>query len=306
MSLHQLLVSAVALGKPTDQSKIGIPDWFQWPNEAALNLFEPMVHKQHRRSLAAIAVLVFAVFALVAVAFNTPLVQLPLNFSFCAPLNNALFTIQQNSYSQTVAAIDARASDIYAKSIQSFPKLNASSLLRLACYTATHPRDNNKLSSRVKLNVLPTSYFPTISYSPDSNAMQLLRTQLKCQRKAKYKIIYVFMVHQGMDELKELYANLYDPEAFFLVHVDAKSPNMTRRTREWANNTLMSNRCNHAIMPNPFSIQWGHSSIIMAQIEAFFQMHHLFAYDYIINLSVEHLPIKSTQAIHAILNVYQS
>jgi Core-2/I-Branching enzyme len=38
--------------------------------------------------------------------------------------------------------------------------------------------------------------------------------------------------------------------------------------------------------------------MIMAQIESFFQLYHLIDWGYVINLSVEHYPLKSTKAIY--------
>jgi hypothetical protein len=44
----------------------------------------------------------------------------------------------------------------------------------------------------------------------------------------------------------------------------------------------------------------------MGQIESFFQLYHLVDWEYVINLSAEHYPLKSTQAIYRILDVFIS
>jgi hypothetical protein len=61
-------------------------------------------------------------------------------------------------------------------------------------------------------------------------------------------------------------------------------------------------------MPNSWNIIWGtiqfnlgHGSMILAQLDAFFQLYHLIDFEYVINLSTDHYPLKSTKAIYKIL-----
>jgi hypothetical protein len=61
-------------------------------------------------------------------------------------------------------------------------------------------------------------------------------------------------------------------------------------------------------MPNSWNIIWGnnpfnlgHGSMILAQLDAFFQLYHLTDCEYFINLSTDHYPLKSTKAIYKIL-----
>lgn len=44
--------------------------------------------------------------------------------------------------------------------------------------------------------------------------------------------------------------------------------------------------------------------MVMAEIDGFFQMYHSLKFDYIINLSTDHYPLKSTKSIYRILQVF--
>jgi hypothetical protein len=181
-------------------------------------------------------------------------------------------------------------------------------MLRLACFTAVIEKGYKP--SDTKLTEISTdTYFADLSFKRESEPVQKITkylTERNCALKPKYKIAYLFMVHDGLQELKNLYQLLHDDNVFFYFHVDVKRPNMLQQVSEWLKSDVTtSQRCNHAIMPNSVNILWGHSSMIMAQIEAFFQLYHLIHFEFIINLSVDHYPIRSTKAIYKTLQKYK-
>lgn len=92
---------------------------------------------------------------------------------------------------------------------------------------------------------------------------------------------------------------MYDPLAFFFFHIDEKSSELLEELKKWAiNDPVVSQRCNHAIMPNSWNVMWGEATIVFAQLDAFFQLYHLIDFEYVINLSSDHYPLKSTKAIY--------
>lgn len=253
------------------------------------------------KSRSFLALVFLLLLILLSLLSSEPATDLPLHFNFCRPLSHSKFTLQPRNLKKTVESIDARAAQIYAEAMDEEPELNKESMLRLVCYTAL-----TEMKSTAKLQELSTEhFFPYLSFKRESDPVTSLADSFairNCTLKQKYNLTYFFMVHDAFPNLQNLYELLYDDDVFFYFHIDVKRPHIHQLISTWlATDPIISKRCNHAIMPNPFNVLWGHSSMIMAQIESFFQLYHFIDWDYIINLSVDHYPIKSTKSIYRIL-----
>lgn len=241
---------------------------------------------------------------------SSPIVQITA-FTFCIPLNNATFIfpipISEIQIKEAIALIESNAKDLFEKAKSRNEDYNHDTLLRYACFTSSQLADEKKVR-RVNIRRLAPSYFPFLSYeesSPVQTVRKFLAQNATCNYKRHYKIAYVLMAHNyGLKEIKNLYSLLYEEDAFFYYHIDAKEPWFKKEVKDWIrNDPVLKSRCNSAIIPNPTSVLWGHASMVFAQLELFFQLRHLIDFDYVINLSVDHYPMKSTRAIHHSLEV---
>lgn len=256
---------------------------------------------------------------------SNPIVQITA-FKFCTPLNNATFTfpipVSELQIEQAIEAIESKAKVLVEDAKIQNQEYHQISLLRYACFTSVyrmndinlndmqdHPNNTTDIKRLdIRIKSLASSYFPFLSYE-ESNSVRSVRKHLtqneNCNYKRHYKIAYVLMGHNhGFKEIKNLYSLLYDEDVFFYYHIDAKDPWLKRRIKEWMrNDPYISSRCNAALIPNPTTVIWGHASMLFAQLELFFQLNQLIAFDYVINLSAEHYPMKSTSAIYHLLEV---
>jgi hypothetical protein len=236
-----------------------------------------------------------------------------LEFKFCKNLNNATFNTSKHltdfEIKSHIYSIDYNALEIYNRAKLSNVNYESKSLLRFSCFSSLFPDTNVNLNSLIKLHALsPSSYFPYLSYDKSDHVVRVRERILSsriCELKLYYKIIYVVMArNNGLDKIQHLYDILYDEDAFFYFHIDGKEPWFEKTLKEWLyNDPLLKTRCNAAIIPNPTTIIWGHITMVFAQNECFFQVYHLFKFDYVINLSPEHYPKQSTNAIHLNLEV---
>lgn len=244
---------------------------------------------------------------------NTLDPQVKMNsFKFCDPLINATFNfplLTSNDLIQnTTNEIDSNAERIYNKAKFQNVDYDDATLLRFACFTSAKKEHNTKLMEEVTIKSLAPLYFPFLSIG-ESAAVKSVRHRLEinatCNYKRHYKIAYVLMAHDhGLEEIKNIYSLLHEDDAFFYFHIDAKEPLFRKKVKDWIRTDLIiRSRCNAAFIPNPTSIVWGHATMVFAQLELFFQLYHLIDFDYIINLSIEHYPIKSTNAMYLTLQV---
>ncbi|KAJ3162744.1 hypothetical protein HDU86_003717 [Geranomyces michiganensis] len=118
----------------------------------------------------------------------------------------------------------------------------------------------------------------------------------------RYKLAYLLLVHENLEIFTTLFDALYTTDAIFLIHVDSKRAEFKAKVHEWLDkHAVYTDAENVFVMQNPFNLNWGASSIVFGQLEGFFTLMDLADWDYVINLSGYDYPVRSTKAIHAIL-----
>ncbi|TPX68329.1 hypothetical protein SpCBS45565_g03205 [Spizellomyces sp. 'palustris'] len=118
----------------------------------------------------------------------------------------------------------------------------------------------------------------------------------------RYKIAYLLLVHERLDVFSTLFDALYDQDGVFLIHVDAKRSDFRAEVHKWLiTHKVYANSDNIFVMENSFNMNWGASSIVFGQLQGFFTLMDLADWDYVINLSGYDYPVRSSKAIHAIL-----
>jgi Core-2/I-Branching enzyme len=250
-----------------------------------------------------IAVVLVLLLSLLLINPQAQLIQTQHTFEYCPFLNNATFYSRNSSYDiNTISpAVDARALEIYNYALTESPGLDASSMHRLACFTATLG-DNRYLPSYTQITSLSPSYFPHLSFFETSDNVRILNENYRsCPR--NYKIVYFLMAHKedSLLNIQKLYHLLHTEDTFFYFHIDKKVPLVFQQLKDWLATDEMK-RCGHAVMPVQYNILWGHGSMVTAQLEAYFSIHHLLTFEYIINLSTDHYPLKSTAAQYKYLS----
>lgn len=123
-----------------------------------------------------------------------------LNFEYCQHMNGSKFELLKGYRLNVQNEIDSKAIDLFHLAKNENPELRNDSLLRLSCYTATMPEENEYLSYTTKLVSLPDSYFPMLPFSENSeNVINSYRTST-CKR--DFKIVYFFIIHHHISNLK--------------------------------------------------------------------------------------------------------
>jgi hypothetical protein len=131
-------------------------------------------------------------------------------------------------------------------------------------------------------------------------------TPLESSKRKKYKIAYLLLAHENFDALVRVVQSLYTEEGLFLIHIDASHPDLDKKVRDWLlenDEEIRNNGRNIKVFESPFSMQWGGSSIVFAQLEGFYRLLDIAEWDYVINLSVYDYPLMSTAAMHHFLQV---
>ncbi|KAI8918388.1 core-2/I-branching enzyme-domain-containing protein [Powellomyces hirtus] len=153
----------------------------------------------------------------------------------------------------------------------------------------TSKDDKDDKSKVPEIDKIPTVYKHSPPTSPQTPRL-------------RYKIAYLFLVHEGLDTFTTLVDALYDTDGLFLIHVDSKRSDFKRKVHEWLEkDEIYNNAKNIYVMPSPFNLNWGASSIVFAQLEGFFTLMDIADWDYVINVSGYDYPTRSTKAMHAIL-----
>lgn len=120
----------------------------------------------------------------------------------------------------------------------------------------------------------------------------------------KYKIAYLLLVHERLDIFSTLFEGLYDQDGLFLIHVDNKRFEFKTQIHLWLQtHQVYKESQNIFVMDNSFNLNWGASSIVFGQLEGFFTLMDIGEWDYVVNLSGYDYPLRSSKAIHAILEV---
>lgn len=151
-----------------------------------------------------------------------------------------------------------------------------------------------------------TQYFPKLTvvgsdatrqYGP---GLDMPYSVSQTSAKKHYKIAYLILAHENPDALVRLMQSLYSSDGLYMIHIDAKVPKLQSDIDQWLkqNEKVLEKNKNVFLMKDPFELQWGSSSIVMAQLEGFFQLLDLATWDYVVNLSVYDYPLLSTGALH--------
>ncbi len=110
-----------------------------------------------------------------------------------------------------------------------------------------------------------------------------------------FPIAYVFLVYESPLQFLRLLKILYKPQNWYCIHADEKSP-----FKKFFNNII---QCfDNVIAPSKsFDVQWGHFSILEAQMQCFTDLVNLRQrqaikkkWNYVVNLCGKELPLHST------------
>lgn len=111
------------------------------------------------------------------------------------------------------------------------------------------------------------------------------------------KIAYMILVHNFPEQFKRLFKAIYDPENYYLLHIDKKASSYLQKElkaflQSYSNVFVVSNR----------SIVFGGYSIVQAELDG---MRYLLKvgldWDYFINLSGQDFPLRSQKVIREYL-----
>ncbi|ORY24641.1 hypothetical protein BCR33DRAFT_795734 [Rhizoclosmatium globosum] len=235
-------------------------------------------------------------------------------FQYCSNLNNALFhrhttldswpnvtsetTSAELNPSQTELAsfLDQRACNIN-NCIHSVKPglLDVEQTRRLACYLAADGTNHmaNLSNTRFYYNLNRFSYFGELLPAIIPNPLSPVR---------KYKVAFFVMIHGPLSVLQNIHhliSTLNDGSAIILIHVDKRPESDDLRIALAA--TISSLEHVH-LAKTSYKISWGHSSILHAQLNGFFELLDLAEWDHIINLSAYDIPLRPSKEIARILS----
>jgi len=112
------------------------------------------------------------------------------------------------------------------------------------------------------------------------------------------KIAYLIMVHKNMAQFERLFRVIYNPSDCYLVHVDKKSDAAYHR----AVRDLVRDYPNARKLEDSVKVQWGGwtlTELILRGIEHLLRQAD--DWDYLVNLSGQDFPLKSTSEVRAFL-----
>lgn len=187
--------------------------------------------------------------------------------------------------------------------------LYTTSMLRYACLMSAHGQNNVRsvFSSPFLKALDPAHHFPFLSLSRSAAVeTTIINVPNTCQSalKPRYKMAYLIMVHDSFEPVKYIHGALNDPNSLIMIHVDGKNKDLYHTARDWLHQEDEAYKnCNTLLMSNPVSVLWGHSSMVFAQVEAFFQLLQIADWDYVTQLSSNDYPLRSPQEMHDILQV---
>ncbi|ORY33622.1 hypothetical protein BCR33DRAFT_771183 [Rhizoclosmatium globosum] len=235
-------------------------------------------------------------------------------FQYCSNLNNALFHRQTTLYnwpnvtsettlaelnpSQTELAsfLDQRARNINNDMHSVKPGLlDIEQTRRLACYLAADGTNHmaNLSNTRFYYNLNRFSYFGELLPAIIPNPLSPDR---------KYKVAFFVMIHGPLSVLQNIHhliSTLNDGSAIILIHVDKRPESDDLRMALAA--TISSLEHVH-LAKTSYKISWGHSSILHAQLNGFFELLDLAEWDHVINLSAYDIPLRPSKEIARILS----
>ncbi|KAI8915106.1 core-2/I-branching enzyme-domain-containing protein [Entophlyctis helioformis] len=238
-----------------------------------------------------------------------------------ASLNSTLDSLPAEQRSIVAATIlDTGASSLFTKMMawnaerDPTAKPMASDLLRFTCLMAAHSKNMlvNQASSQW-IRQLSTAYFPMFTF--DKSSPYLAKTlhlshgtgtpnAKSCTLKPHFKIVFNIIAHERLDIIRRQFQALYDDDALFVYHIDAKQAGFNDELLHWIlTDPAVADKCNVLLLGNPVEVHWGHGTIVQAQLESAFQALELAGWDYIINLSAYDYPLKTVPDMHKILEL---
>ncbi|KAJ3093031.1 hypothetical protein HK102_012240 [Quaeritorhiza haematococci] len=228
------------------------------------------------------------------------------------PLGGAIAEINP-SMEEFTRIIDEEAKRIFDWLTQSDQELERRDALRYCCYSAAEGATpvNDLTDQRLLVRLNPASYFnKTIPYiNSHPNPIPGPRRQ--------YKLAYLLMVHQekGFDNLKLLVEALDDGLAIILIHVDSSVPFLKRRIKTWIKEreekarqesgspaTTAEEPGNVFVSGYSYGGLWGHISLVLMQMNGFFELRDLADWDHIVNLSNYDWPLRRNRDIVDLLS----
>jgi hypothetical protein len=183
---------------------------------------------------------------------------------------------------------------------------------RMACYMAAdgHNAWVDVAQERLLVSVDGPRYFPELGYglpsSPKlpqsfSTAAPHYSRQSSNTAPPVCKLGYVLLVHQSLEATLNLVSAIHRPNySIVLIHVDAKNAELKQQLQTFFE-THRRQHVNVFVMKRSFAIYWGHSSMVMAQQAALFEMQDKGPCEFYINLSGFDYPLASPEDIYMTL-----
>ena len=116
------------------------------------------------------------------------------------------------------------------------------------------------------------------------------------------KLAYILLLHNNIDHVRRLLARIYDPNFYYVVHIDSKSTDEYKNQVNQKIGELYKRyavKRPNVIVFNQYSITWGGPSMIYATMESMKVLHRDFPddWEYCINLSGADYPLRSNKEI---------
>ncbi|KAJ3223321.1 hypothetical protein HK099_001295 [Clydaea vesicula] len=143
---------------------------------------------------------------------------------------------------------------------------------------------------------------PILKELSNSHFYNWIQETPRNEMKSIFKLAYYITINRIEDipNLKFLISAIYTPETIILIHVDEVSGTLLKILKEYVD-ILRSEQKSISIKSHGFKIHLKTSSVIKAQLLGFFELYDLGSWDYLINLSANDYPVKSSAGIYQIL-----
>jgi hypothetical protein len=112
------------------------------------------------------------------------------------------------------------------------------------------------------------------------------------EEERKYPLAYSILFYRDADQLERLLRAIYAPQNIYCIHVDAKTPQMTRQS------VLSLARCfpNVFVSSRMYDVWWGHITLLHAELSC---MRDLLQFDwlYMVNMAAQMFPLRTNHEI---------
>jgi hypothetical protein len=118
-------------------------------------------------------------------------------------------------------------------------------------------------------------------------------------RQRQCKIGFFILSTSNTEGLKRLVRLLHRPDTRLLINIDQKFPDNQRAFEEFLDSPAGHNRYPNAdLIRRNWSIFWGHSSMVMAELDALFELQASHDCEYFINLSDNSYPLQTPEEMY--------